>query len=35
MTDKIKLTKEDNIYKKYTKHSIDDSIVNFLQSRDK
>jgi type II secretory pathway component PulF len=29
------LTKEDNIYKKYTKHSIDDSIVNFLQSRDK
>ena len=35
MTEKNKLTKEDKIYKKYTKHSIDDSIVKFLQSRDK
>ncbi len=35
MTEKNKLTKEDRIYKKYTRHSIDDSIVNFLQSRDK
>lgn len=27
--------KEDSLYKKYTKHTIDDSIVSFLQSRDK
>jgi hypothetical protein len=35
MVETIKLKKEDKIYKKYTKHSIDQSIVKFLQSRDK
>jgi len=29
------LKKEENEYKKYTKHSIDNTIVSFLQSRDK
>jgi hypothetical protein len=29
------LKKEESSYKKYTKHSIDDAIVGFLQSRDK
>jgi hypothetical protein len=35
MAEPIKLKEEDKIYKKYTRHSIDQSIVNFLQSRDK
>ncbi len=35
MTEEIKLKKADKAYKKYTKHSIDESIVSFLQSRDK